>query len=275
MAQNPLQKFFRQPKVFISLPSGGIYNSPGIIDGDPANLAVYGMTGMDEILMKTPDALLSGDSTATVIASCCPAIKDPWNIASIDIDLILTAIRVATHGNEIVMGTTCEKCGTENEYTLDLNKLIDFYSNCTFDNSVVVDQFKIAIRPLTYKESTDYALVNYELQQKLRQVPTLTSTEEQKEATNGIFKSLAKLKNDIFATSIESVDTGDVVVTERAYIREWLENCDSEIIDKISEHIQHNQTRWTGPKHETVCSHCGHESSMVVTMDQATFFVNA
>ena len=68
MAGNPLQKYFRQPKVFIKLPSGGIYSKPGTIQGDAGNVPVYGMTGMDEIIVRTPDALLSGESTATVIS---------------------------------------------------------------------------------------------------------------------------------------------------------------------------------------------------------------
>ena len=70
MTQNPLQKFFRQPKIYISLPSKGIFNKLGSIQGDFSNLPVYGMTGMDEILMKTPDALLSGETTARIFESC-------------------------------------------------------------------------------------------------------------------------------------------------------------------------------------------------------------
>ena len=66
MAVNPLQKYFRQPKIYIKFPSGGIFNKPGTIQGDVTNTPVYGMTGMDEIIVKTPDALLSGESTAQV-----------------------------------------------------------------------------------------------------------------------------------------------------------------------------------------------------------------
>jgi hypothetical protein len=53
MANNPLQQYFRQPKIFINLPSQGVYNKPGSIQGEVSNMPVFGMTGMDEILMKT------------------------------------------------------------------------------------------------------------------------------------------------------------------------------------------------------------------------------
>ena len=51
MATNPLQKYFRQPKIFIKLPSAGVYCQPGNIQGDSNHMPVYGMTGMDEIIM--------------------------------------------------------------------------------------------------------------------------------------------------------------------------------------------------------------------------------
>jgi hypothetical protein len=72
MNQNPLQQYFRQPKIFINLPSQGIYSKEGSIQGEVNNMPVYGMTGMDEIIVKTPDALLSGESTVKVVQSCCP-----------------------------------------------------------------------------------------------------------------------------------------------------------------------------------------------------------
>ena len=76
MSNNPLQQYFRQPKVFITLPSHGVYNKPGTITGSFENMPIFGMTGMDEILLKTPDALLTGESTVKVIQSCCPNIVD-------------------------------------------------------------------------------------------------------------------------------------------------------------------------------------------------------
>ena len=136
MAQNPLQQYFRQPKIYISLPSGGTYNKPGTINGDPNRLPVFGMTGMDEILMKTPDALLAGESTVKVINSCCPAITDPWDLSSLDIDLVLTAIRIATYGGDINIANVCTECDTANEYSLPLSVLIDHYATCQYDNKI-------------------------------------------------------------------------------------------------------------------------------------------
>jgi hypothetical protein len=35
------------------------------------------MTAKDELMFKTPDALLNGQSTVEVVKSCIPAIQDP------------------------------------------------------------------------------------------------------------------------------------------------------------------------------------------------------
>ena len=275
MAGNPLQQYFRQPKIFIGLPSHGVYNKPGAIDGDVEKIPVFGMTGMDEIMIKTPDALLSGESTTSVIASCCSNIKDPWDLASIDLEIILVAIRIATYGNELPIIHTCPHCSAENEYSLDLNKFIEYYAHCQFDNKLVLKDFAITVRPLTYKESTAYALRNFELQQQLKQVIEIEDTVEKQSATNKIFRDLAILKNDIFVTSIESVDIGTNKVDQKIYISEWLENCDSSIIDAISKHIQKNQDTWSLPATTVSCTECNKESKVSVDLDPSSFFVNA
>jgi hypothetical protein len=170
MAKNPLQQYFRQPKIFISLPSQGVYSKPGSIDGDPTKLPLFGMTGMDEIMLKTADGLLSGDSTASVINSCCPAIVDPWELSTLDIDLILAAIRIATYGEELAMIKTCSECNTENEYAIKLSKFIDHFSSCEYHNVVEVEDLKVTIRPLTYRQSQDFSFKNFMLQQKIFQL---------------------------------------------------------------------------------------------------------
>lgn len=275
MAQNPLQQYFRQPRIFISLPSHGVYNAPGTINGDVERIPVFGMTGMDEILMKTPDALLSGESTAKVINSCCPAITDPWDLSNLDADLVLTAIRIATYGNTMTVVKVCDECQTENEYELDLNKLIDHYGHCAYDNKIVLKDLTIKIRPLNYKQSTDFALRNFQLQQQLSQLDDIKDETEKKTLLNSLFQQLSTLQNEIFVAGIESVDTGKVVVTEREFIAEWVANCDSSVIESIKQHIQQNQDQWTDVKHDVVCEHCGATAKIAVEMDQSSFFARA
>ncbi len=80
-----LDQYKRQPKLFIDLPSKGIsYDESVIQDQQYTQLPVFGMNTMDEILIKTPAALFSGESTAQIIRSCIPIIKNPWDLVGFD-----------------------------------------------------------------------------------------------------------------------------------------------------------------------------------------------
>jgi hypothetical protein len=275
MANNPLQQYFRQPKIFISLPSQGTYNKPGAISGDVTRLPVFGMTGMDEILMKTPDALLAGESTVKVINSCCPSIVDPWDLSSLDTDLVLAAIRIATYGSIINLSNTCSNCETPSDYELELSNLIDHYGNCKYDNTLVLDDLTVIVRPLCYKQTTEFSIRNFQLQQQMSQVNSIADEAERSTEMNRIYQQLSALRNDVFGENIESVDTGKVVVTERAFIVEWLNNVDRSIMAAITAHIEANQKTWRAPTHKVKCDNCGHEDALAVDLDQSNFFVNA
>ncbi len=100
-SSNPLAKHFRQPKLYVNLPSGGMFYPQGSLEPtETGEFPVYAMTAKDELMFKTPDALLNGQSTVSVIQSCIPNIKNAWHIPSIDIDAILVAIRMATYGEK-------------------------------------------------------------------------------------------------------------------------------------------------------------------------------
>ena len=146
MSVNPLHNYFRQPKLFLKLPSLGKYNDSSSISGDVENLPIYGMTGMDQILIKTPDALLNGESTVNLIKSCCPNIIDPWKVTNIDINSLLAAIRIASFGNTLSISSTCGHCNTENEYEIDVSFILEHYSKFTFNSTCNVGDLIIKIK---------------------------------------------------------------------------------------------------------------------------------
>jgi len=275
MAQNPLQNYFRQPKVFLKLPSMGIYNKPEAIQGNVENIPVYGMTGMDEIILKTPDALISGESTVKVIQSCCPAIVDAWDVSNLDIDALLVAVRIATYGNTMNVSYTCKKCSTESEYDIDLGKILEHFYSCSYDSRVVIGDLEVTLRPLTYKEVTGFNLENFALQKRLGQAVEFDDQEEKQKLIADIFKELGLLQNKIFIAGVDQVITPDGVVTEHSYIKEWLENTDRTLFDALKKHINKNNDVWRIPENNIKCDTCGTEDSFTVELDQANFFANA
>jgi hypothetical protein len=275
MSVNPLQQFFRQPKIFVKLPSMGVYNEPGSIIGDPSNLPVFGMTGMDEIVMKTPDALFSGESVVRVLKSCCPGITDPWAITTLDIDLLLTAIKIASFGNKLSVTHVCEHCTHTNDYDIDLNSFIEHFSSCEYDSKIVLKDLAVKLRPLTYKQITDFNIKNYAMQKQMSQASTLENEEEKQVLMTDLFKNLGDLQIQILTDGIESVETGSARVDQKVWLREWIENCDRTVIEDLRKHIEVNNEKWRVPPSTAVCENCGSENKFNVEIDQSNFFVGA
>ena len=178
MVQNPLQQYFRQPKIWVGLPSNGAYSDPDTFQGDVSNMPVFGMTGMDEIILKTPDALITGESTVKIIQSCCPNIKHAWHISTIDTNLLYAAIKIATYGNNISVNHTCPACSATHEYDVDLNFIVEFYNNCKYNNILKLGDLVIKTKPLTYKQATDIAIKAFKLRQSLGQIEFLETEDE-------------------------------------------------------------------------------------------------
>ena len=272
---NPLQKYYRQPKIYISLPSKGLYYEEGAFHGDYNNVPIFGMNGMDEIMYKTPDALFTGEATVKVIESCCPFIKDASKMPTLDVDSIVTAIRIATFGELLGIKHTCNNCGTENEFDIDLRTFLEYYSGLTFNNKVQVGELTVTLRPLSYKELTEVNIENFKLQKMLAQVGTMASEQDQQVQVDLVYKNLADVQTQLFINSIESVQVPDGVVDQKEFIIEWVKNSDRALYAAIKKKLEENKETWTMPQSQIKCTSCETEDSVTVNLDQSNFFVTA
>ena len=275
MANNPLKKYFRQPKIYIDLHSKGIFNKPGTLTSDPARIPIFGMTGMDEIIVKTPDALLNGDSTVKVIESCCPSITDAWDLCLLDLDLMLIAIRIATHGNAMTVTHTCASCQSINDYDIDLGNIIQHFAQCQYDNEIVLDEVSLTIKPLNYRQWNEFQIKNFNIQRRLQQALQITNEDEQAKIIADLFNQVSATQTDMIFAQIDSVKTQEGVVTQREFIREWLENSEAQIFDAVRNQIEKNRSAWQIPKIDAECPECSAHNELLVEMDQASFFANA
>ena len=149
MEENPLSNYFRRPSIYITLPSKGeFYPKGALVMTENNELPVYPMTAVDEITYRTPDALYNGTSVVDVIQSCMPNIKDAWAIPSIDLDTILSAIRIASYGHTLELSTKCPKCEEEADWGVDLRKIIEQLDIKDFDNIVNAGDLTVHIKPL-------------------------------------------------------------------------------------------------------------------------------
>jgi len=275
MANNPLKKYFRQPKVYIDLPSKGVFNQPGTLTADPTKLPIFGMTGMDEIMLKTPDALLNGEATTKVIESCCPSITNAWDLSLLDLDLMLVAIKIATHGNTMTVTHTCGSCQSINDYDIELGAIVQHYATCEYDNKVVLKDVSIKIHPLNYKQWSEFQLKNFAIQRQLAQTMALEDQEQQAKNIGQLFEQVGQIQNEMMFAQIESVETMEGSVNQKEFIREWLENSESDVFDAVRKQVDKNRAAWQIPKVHVECPECKAENDIVIDMDQASFFARA
>jgi hypothetical protein len=267
---NPLQKYFRQAKLFLSLPSKGLFYPPGVLKGDYNNVPIFGMTGQDELILKAPDALYNGEATVQVIQSCCPYISDARQMPSIDVDAVLAAIRIATYGEIMNVYHICEHCAAENDYEVNLAGLIDFYNTKRYESKIQLNDLTINIRPLNYGEISELNVEQYKIQktiQKITNNPDSTPTD-----LDELFASLADLQGKILLTSIDTVQAPDGIVDDPAFIAEWVSNSEKSLYDAINDLLDKNKNEWTLTEQTAQCGNCSKENKFSIVLDQTNFF---
>lgn len=272
--KNPLSAWFRQPKIYVRLPSKGKFYPQNALDRSAnEEYPVYAMTAKDELMFKTPDALLTGQSTVEVIKSCVPAILDPWSMPSIDLDFLLIAIRVATYGEKMEVGAQCPYCDAENSYDLDLSLWMGLFAQFEYVDQIEVDPLMVHIRPYSYREITKTSIKTMEQQRIINVVNDDSLTDEQKvESFGKSFVKLTEMTVDIIAECISKIETPNGPTSDPAQIKEFINNCSKDVFDKISKHITGIREQIELKAQHVQCQDCHKEYDLPVTMDQANFF---
>lgn len=274
---NPLKQFFRQPAVYIRLPSGGNYwPDSSLMPAKNGELPVYPMTAIDEITYRTPDALFNGQAVVSVVQSCLPNILDAWDMPSLDVNAILIAIRIASFGHELSLTTVCPKCNNEDDVAVDLRNILDQITGPDYSALIRIGDVEINIRPVTYREQTEINISQYENQRKINLTTQSDLSDEQKiQGIAAIMKEITDLTIKFLQRSIVSVKVPTALVTEPEFIEEYLHNCDRTVFVKIRDTIVNLRESSEIKPLRWKCTNCSHEFDQAVSLDQSNFFGNA
>lgn len=238
--KNPLANYMRQPKIYIKLPSNGAFWPDSSIDmPENGQLPVFSMTARDELMFKTPDALLNGQAMVDVIQSCMPNIKNAWDCPTLDLDTILIAIRLATYGETMSIKHKIPVINEEVEYDLDLRVLLDQQTMSVWMEQIAISEDLIVfVKPLTYRHMTQTSLKSFETSKIMGIVNDDSISDEKKmELFNISFSNLTKVTVDLMAESIVKIVTSEAQVTDKKMILEFVNNIDKEMFDAINSHL--------------------------------------
>lgn len=145
---NPLldQLRARIPGETFRLPSLGLFYNSGELSEDVKNgeVHVYPLTTIDEIVLGTPDKLLSGKAVQEVFNRCIPQIQKPMNLLSKDVDFLLTCLRILSYGPmmEIIYKHDCINA-QDQKYDVELQPFVS--SARAIDPTIKTEKFTVVL----------------------------------------------------------------------------------------------------------------------------------
>ena len=164
-SSNPLMQYHRPPGVYVVLPSRGNFYTKKPLLSSLDEVLVRPMTAKDELLFKSPDILMNGESLIEVVRSCVPGIEDPNEIPGPDFSVLMLAIRLATYGKDLPYSGGCVECAVSTEFNVDIEFLLD--TKITLlerEYKANLDELTVYIKPYDLRCQIQSALATFEQQ---------------------------------------------------------------------------------------------------------------
>ena len=277
VSSNPLAKHFRQPAIYAKLTSAGAFWPEGAVDLPvTGKIPVYPMTTKDEITLKTPDALIDGTSVVNVIQSCCPNIKNAWEMPSVDVDSTLIAIRIASYGNEMTLETKCPHCSSENDYAVNLSNVLDQIRMPDYSQPVRINaEISVKLKPMSYLEVSRAGSAAYEEQRYIQALSDQGQMPEAeiKQRYNEHLERLLNLTVDNVVACTESIIMNSVdVITDPKFIKEYYTNAESTVLKTIQAKIKEHANTIAIQPMDVECPECQTQYKLNIEFDYASFF---
>lgn len=264
-APNPLLAHVRLPGETVRMPSGGLFYtngelSPEVRDGE---VHVHPMTAVDEIMIKTPDLLFSGNAIQEVFSRCIPQILKPTELLAKDVDYLLICLRKVTYGEtlELEAEHTCENA-KRHSYQISINDFIK--------NSKEIDPSKMSTYTLKLDNGQTVNLRPVKFRDYVHIMQTTSALKEERIKTDAdyVVEQAKSIMFDSMLGVIISVDD----ITNRDQILEWLENIPAGWIKQISQKIE-KMADW-GPVFvsKATCKDCGEDFDVHAPLNPVAFF---
>jgi hypothetical protein len=278
--KNPLAGYFRKPKVYITLPSKHIKNvySSEILEysNDRLELGIMPMTSADEMQLKNPDALLNGEAIHKAISSCVPEIKNPKKLLSNDVEVLMTAIRMVSLGNELAVEAECPACKHKNSLAINLENALQRVQY--LDENYVVNLSSgvtVFVKPYTFELNLKVLSLSFEENNFFKSLETneTSDIERIKSMSKSLIK-VTKLNFDLIAESVIAVvdESKEINVTNPAHIKDFLLNIEIEQVHAIEAEIARVNGIGMSRDFDAVCSKCNHQWKAEFNFDMTRFF---
>jgi len=280
MGDNPLKRYFRQPSLYLKLPTlGRWYTDNEVTVNEEGEIAVYGLSAIDDIMLNTPDAMLNGKALESVIRNCAPDVKNVKKLLVPDIEALFLGIKVSTTGGKYDIDRRCPSCGQENTFEVNCDHVLSMMSYVEDSDTMVTidDELEIRVRPYSLEMRQMF------IQKQFEEDRTLKAIDEQNKNIDEITKAsilaesiekISRITFDLVSRSIVSVTLikQGITVVDPAEISEWLVNISKRQADSVIEAV--NRLNEIGPQRTVParCEACNHEWQDSLNFDPTSFF---
>lgn len=262
-----LSKYYRTKKLSIKLPSRCRWYPEDFIDNPDKIIDVMGMTSIDEMEMENPDALMSGEASLSVIRSCCPSIKDPSLLKTIDYKAIMLAIKTATYGMKEKMQFKCPQCEKDTEVEIDNLQILENVDYCDEEYTVTLDDgLKFYLRPSSIKVSDKLSKEEFQYERLIRVLQEFNDkpVEEREKVEEKIKKEIDNLVKNLSIDLLELIsDSIDYVVTpdnekisDEKEIKDFIFQLSQKNIDIFREEVTKLNSKGIPPSIKVACPEC-------------------
>jgi len=274
-SSNPLAKHFRQPAMHIKLTSNGRFWPDEALElPATGEIPILPMTAKDEIVLRTPDALINGTSVVQVLQSCCPSIKDAWKMPSVDVDSTLIAIRIASYGPTMTITAKCPACKEEHDYDVDLHNSLAQIKMPNYDKTITTeDGLIIALKPLTYFQVSKAGNIAFEEEKLIQGLanPDVPDEVRKTEFEKHINK-MVDLNNENLTNCTASITADGNKVTDPKFIADYYKNSGSKVVRQVQALTKEFAADVSLRDEEASCTSCQHKFKLAIEFDYSRFF---
>ncbi len=255
---NPLLARVEMPGSTFQLPSRGLFytNEELHENVQMGEVHVMPMSAYDEILMKSPDQLFSGEAVENVFKRCIRQVLKPKELLAKDVDFLLVCLRQVTYGEEMIVSYThsCEDAKS-NEYTI---KLSDFLGTTKRLDPTTIGQIYSVTMP-------NDQVVNLHPSKFIDVIKMFQETE--KETTTP--EDELNMSIFIIQSIIQSVDG----ITDKKQIAEWIKTISAGWLRTITDSVGKTSDFGTDFTLHTKCTDCGEDIKIQTPVNPISFFM--
>jgi hypothetical protein len=280
MSTNPLQQFFRQPSVYLRLPTGGRWYTTDVVETtEDCELAVYPLSAMNDIMLNTPDAMLNGQALENVIRDCAPGIKNVKRFMLPDLEALFLAIKSASNNGKMDLDRKCPQCQAENTYELNCQHLLDAATSVNDDDLSIRfgDDLVVYVTPYDFEMRQMFMKREFEEEKLFRNINAQGDAVDEMTKASLMAESVERLSRVTFTLVSRSIEKillvkSNTVVTDREHINEWLVGITKPQAEMVMEAVDKINKVGIAKSLTVTCTSCGHSWEDALSFDPASFF---